>query len=454
MQTISKTLAASLFLSSIFGIAAPGSFGAPAPSCLASVGSWVNAPLSQSETHSFRVSYDATPLNSTMDGVSGLSSGPASTYGSLAASVRFNSTGTIDARNGGAFTASSLRFVRGAAHHFILDINIAAHTYNAYVVIGGVQHTLGTNLAFRSEQAHVTALNEVGALTVMGSQTVCNISVTNDTAAPAITRQPASASVTTGQSFTFSVAASGTPAVTYQWSKNGTAISGATSSSYTTPATKSSDNAAQFRVAVSNSAGTVTSSTATLTVAAPALLSLNSSVSRLAFGNVNVSSSSAQMITLTNGGNGKVTISQVLVAGAGFNSTAANGITLAPGQSTTLTSTFTPAANGAASGSISVTSNATNSPAVITTTGTGVAAANHTVALSWVGAASGVTGFNAYVGTASGGPYLKLTSTPLTTATFSDSSVQSGNTYYYVVTAVNASNEESGYSSEVAAVVK
>src|SRR5207245_3952078 len=56
----------------------------------------------------------------------------------------------------------------------------------------------------------------------------------------------------------------------HQWSKNGTAISGATSSSYTTPATTSSDNGAQFKVVVSNTAGTVTSAAATLTVnAAP-----------------------------------------------------------------------------------------------------------------------------------------------------------------------------------------
>jgi acid phosphatase len=84
--------------------------------------------------------------------------------------------------------------------------------------------------------------------------------------APTITTQPASQTVTVGQTATFTVAATGTAPLSYQWRKNGIAISGATSSSYTTPATTSSDNGAQFTVAVSNSAGSATSNAATLTV--------------------------------------------------------------------------------------------------------------------------------------------------------------------------------------------
>jgi len=88
--------------------------------------------------------------------------------------------------------------------------------------------------------------------------------------APSITTQPASQGVTVGQTATFSVAATGTAPLSYQWQKNGVAISGATSSSFTTPATTSSDNGAQFTVVVSNTAGSVTSSAAALTVnAAP-----------------------------------------------------------------------------------------------------------------------------------------------------------------------------------------
>jgi hypothetical protein len=88
---------------------------------------------------------------------------------------------------------------------------------------------------------------------------------------PSITSQPASQSVATGQTATFILAASGTSPLTYQWKKNGVAIAGSNSSSYTTPATTSSDNGAQFTAVVSNAAGSATSSAAVLTVSTAAV---------------------------------------------------------------------------------------------------------------------------------------------------------------------------------------
>lgn len=68
---------------------------------------------------------------------------------------------------------------------------------------------------------------------------------------------------------TYSVTATGS-SLNYQWTKNGAAIAGATSSSYTTPATAFSDTGASFTVSVSNSAGTISSNAASLTVTARA----------------------------------------------------------------------------------------------------------------------------------------------------------------------------------------
>src|SRR6266852_3248230 len=95
-------------------------------------------------------------------------------------------------------------------------------------------------------------------------------------ATPSITTQPTDQTVTAGQTATFSVTASGKAHLTYQWSKNGTAISGATSPSYTTPSETTSDSGAQFTVVVRNSAGSATSNAATLTVnAAPIAIMVN-----------------------------------------------------------------------------------------------------------------------------------------------------------------------------------
>ena len=86
--------------------------------------------------------------------------------------------------------------------------------------------------------------------------------------APSITAQPANTTVTVGQTASFSVGAAGTSPLTYQWRKNTANVSGATGTSYTTPATTSGDNGAKFDVVVSNANGSMTSSAAVLTVTA------------------------------------------------------------------------------------------------------------------------------------------------------------------------------------------
>lgn len=79
----------------------------------------------------------------------------------------------------------------------------------------------------------------------------------------------------------------------------------------------------------------------------------------------------------------------------------------------------------------------------------------HAATLTWVASTSqNVAGYNVYRGTTSGGPYTKLTTSGLVNATtYKDSSVQPGQTYYYVVTTVDVSNNESGYSNQTTAVI-
>jgi archaellum component FlaF (FlaF/FlaG flagellin family) len=182
---------------------------------------------------------------------------------------------------------------------------------------------------------------------------------------------------------------------------------------------------------------------------------LGLSTSSLNFGNVNVGSNSSLTATLTNNGNTNVTLSGVNVTGGGFSASGiSSGEVLAPNQSVTVTVTFAPGTAGAMSGNVSIASDATNSPSTINVSGTGVSVTPHTVALTWTASTSTVSGYNVYRGTTSNGPYTtKLNSSLVTSDQYTDSTVVSGQTYYYVVTSVDSNNVESVDSNQATAVI-
>ena len=113
----------------------------------------------------------------------------------------------------------------------------------------------------------VVVSNSAGSIT----SAMATLTVNAAAVSPTITTQPANQSVNVGQTATFSVTATGTAPLSYQWQKNSANITGATAASYTTPATAATDNGAKFDVIVSNTAGTQTSTMATLTVNAVAV---------------------------------------------------------------------------------------------------------------------------------------------------------------------------------------
>jgi hypothetical protein len=181
---------------------------------------------------------------------------------------------------------------------------------------------------------------------------------------------------------------------------------------------------------------------------------LTFNVSGLSFGNVSVGSNSSLPATLTNTGNASVTVSSSNTTGAGFTvSGVSPGETLNPNQSIPVTVQFAPSAAGAVNGNLTIVSNATDSPTSIGLTGTGTQQAA-TVALGWTASTSSVIGYNVYRGTTTGGPYSsKLTSSPVGSTQFTDTGVQSGLTYYYVVTSVNSNDVESVYSGQAVATI-
>ncbi|MFN0103455.1 MAG: PQQ-dependent sugar dehydrogenase [Bryobacteraceae bacterium] len=94
-------------------------------------------------------------------------------------------------------------------------------------------------------------------------------------AAPQIVTQPLSQTIPAGLPVTFSVTASGTAPLTYQWQRDNVPIAGATSPSYTIASVTPADSGAQFRCVVSNAFGSATSDAAILTVAQPCSVETN-----------------------------------------------------------------------------------------------------------------------------------------------------------------------------------
>ena len=111
------------------------------------------------------------------------------------------------------------------------------------------------------------------------------------------------------------------------------------------------------------------------TGAAAPVAQLSTNPASVSFGNVIVGNTGTHSVTVSNTGNVSVTISQIATSGSGFNLTGVTvPLALSPGQASTYTAQFAPTAAGAASGQISIASNASNSPTLISLSGTGIAA--------------------------------------------------------------------------------
>jgi hypothetical protein len=173
------------------------------------------------------------------------------------------------------------------------------------------------------------------------------------------------------------------------------------------------------------------------------------------FGNVAIGLINSQTIRLSNGGTASVTITQATVTGAGFSTTGlSTPKTIAPGGSATFNVAFAPASAGAVNGSLTLVSNATGSPTTVSLSGTGEILSSHSVALTWDSSSSSdVIGYFVYRGSVTGGPYTKQNPSADAGLSFTDSVLFSGQTYFYVITAVDSNFVESGFSNEVSASI-
>src|ERR1700734_3754132 len=130
-------------------------------------------------------------------------------------------------------------------------------------------------------------------------------------------------------------------------------------------------------------------------------------------------------------------------------------VSIPSGQSVPFTLTFSPQVAGADSAILTFTSNAQPSTTTESATGAGTAASTHSVSLSWNASSSpNIAGYNVYRASyaSSCGSYSKINGSLNAVTTYVDASVADGMNYCYATTAVNSSNEESGYSNIVADV--
>jgi len=243
------------------------------------------------------------------------------------------------------------------------------------------------------------------------------------------------------------------------------AISGVTLPTSLAPGTSATLTAAYKPTAAGSVAGKITVTSNAVgsptiidlsATAASSAVKLTPSVTSLTFGSVTVGSSGSGQLTVQSTGNANATISKVTVTGTGFvlGSSAASVI-LDPRQTESYTVKFDPKAAGASTGTLTITSNAANSPLNIPLSGTGLAAdsTTHTVALTWERSTSSVTGYFVYRGSKPSGPFTQLNSSPEASPSYSDSTVSSGQVYYYYVTAVDSSNIQSADSNEVSVTI-
>jgi hypothetical protein len=242
------------------------------------------------------------------------------------------------------------------------------------------------------------------------------------------------------------------------------------SAQYTVAFTPTTSGSASGSIRITDDAGTQPLSVTLAGAGAKTEAALQVSPTSISFGNLALQTTSTQNVTLQNTGDVSVAINGVSVVGSGFGySDLSPGYSLSPNQKVTFQVWFKPQVKGPAAGTLSVLAANLASPATTNLLGTGVATStssnptpaptptptskSHSVQLSWGASSGSVAGYRVYRSEVSGGPYVSVNGSNIEGLSFDDTSVTSGTTYYYVVTAVNSAGEESVYSNQSTAAI-
>jgi hypothetical protein len=326
--------------------------------CENSSASWQNHSV-ENQTGSFVAAFDATPSQTNMDGVVGMSTQAGNAYSDFAVLVRFNSNGIIDARNGSSYATSTIPYVASNAYHFRLAVNVPAHQYDAWVTPeGGIEQVLANDFSFRTEQAGISSISNWGFITNPGTLQVCDFIVTNE---------PGSLTANAGQDKTIIPGGSttldgsssgGTSPYTYSWIP----ATGLNNPSIATP-TASPTSTTTYTLTVTDSS-TPTPATATdtvtVTVQPPtASLTVTPATGLSSSGNQGGPfTPNSTIYTLTN--NGTASLNWTASKTQNWVSLSSASGTLAAGANTTVTVSINSNANSLSAGNYSDTVSFTN----------------------------------------------------------------------------------------------
>jgi hypothetical protein len=373
-------------------------------------------------------------------------------------------------RMGSTVSAATTLKNIGTANVTLSQINLGGAGFSTSGIAAPVLVVPGESLTLTVNYTPTSTTASSGNISLVSAEGgITSVSLSGTVSQSALTLSPGSinfGSVVTGVANTQTVQISNPGSASVTVTAANISGTGFSSSGLTLPLTLSGGKTASFNVQFDPKAtGPATGSLSLVSdatnppsaialsgagVAAGLTLSVNPT--SVSFGNVNVGSTASHTVTVTNTGNSNVAISQESLTGANLSLSGGAAVTLSPSQSVTLTVQYAPTTAVSTAGTLAIVSNATGSPASIPVSGTGVASVQHTVALSW-NASTSATGYNVYRSATSGSGYARVNSGVDGTLSYSDTSVQNGQTYFYVTTAVDATGQESAYSTEVSAVI-